>query len=88
MRGVGPVTSGEGVLLWNHGGSADDLTALSSSQSRLQPRATSQEWWARCIWPFAIPRVSIRVQVGQQTRTDIIPTTILGVRRVKPSSTR
>ena len=26
VRRVGPITSGEGVLLWNHGGSADDLT--------------------------------------------------------------
>lgn len=26
VRRVGPVTSREGVLLWNHGGSADDLT--------------------------------------------------------------
>lgn len=26
VRCVGPVTSGGGVLLWNHGGSADDLT--------------------------------------------------------------
>lgn len=25
MRRVGPITSGAGVLLWNHGGSADDL---------------------------------------------------------------
>ena len=25
LRRVGPITSGEGVLLWNHGGSADDL---------------------------------------------------------------
>ena len=25
VRRVGPVTSGAGVLLWNHGGSADDL---------------------------------------------------------------
>lgn len=26
VRRVGPITSGKGVLLWNHGGSADDLT--------------------------------------------------------------
>jgi ABC-type branched-subunit amino acid transport system substrate-binding protein len=26
VRRVGPITSGEGALLWNHGGSADDLT--------------------------------------------------------------
>ncbi len=26
VRRVGPITSSEGVLLWNHGGSADDLT--------------------------------------------------------------
>ena len=26
VRRVGPITSGEGALLWNHGGSADDLS--------------------------------------------------------------